>query len=205
MKNQLSSSKDYIAQHYSTPAISVQRVSQSLVRVCYCLGYNSFVMSRSYSSSHSHSSRSRRVSNISVTEASFQSLHLGDTVGSPQLSAPLPAYQGAAEPYRRRSPARTDPTAFYLQAGYDPGTFTRTSPSRGFTEPHAAYYSLETPNADLPAYPLDPAPTSFVREHGPSQLQAYGAVDMRYVQSSPSTTSDFNDEEVPTAMPRRPC
>lgn len=175
------------------------------MRVCYCLGYSFFVMSRSYSSDNSRSSRSRRVSNISVTEASFQGLHLGETVGSPQLSAPLSAYQGAAEQYRRRSPARTDPTAFYLQAGYDPSTFTRASPSRSFTESHPGYYTLGPANANLPGYPFDPAPTSFVSEHGPSQVEAYGTVDMRYVQSSHSANGDVNDEEVPTAMLHRPC
>lgn len=162
-------------------------------------------MSRSYSSDHSHSSRSRRVSNISVTEASFQSLHLGEIVGSPQLSAPLSAYQGAAEQYRRRSPARTDPTAFNQEGGYDPSTFTRASPSRSFTEPHPGYYNLETANANLPAYPFDPAPTPFVSDHGPSQVEAYGAVDMRYVPSSHSANGDVNDKEVPTAMLHRPC
>ncbi|KAA6413380.1 MAG: hypothetical protein FRX48_03126 [Lasallia pustulata] len=143
-------------------------------------------MSRSHSSGHSHSSRSRRVSNISVTETSFQGLHLGETVGSPQLSAPLSAYQGAAEQYRRRSPARPDPTAFYVQAGYDPSTFTRTSPSRGLTESYPTYYPLETANADLPAYPFDPAPSAFVSEPGPAQVEAYGAPDMSsygYAQS----------------------
>lgn len=162
-------------------------------------------MSRSYSSDHSRTSRSRRVSNISVTEASFQGLHLGETVGSPQVSAPLSTYQGTAEHYPRRSPARTDPTAFYLQTGYDSSTFTRTSPSRGFTESHPAYYSFETVNADLPAYPFDPAPTSFVSGSGPSQVGAYGALDMRYVQSSPPATGDTNDDQVPTAMLRRRC
>ena len=162
-------------------------------------------MSRSHSSGYSHNSRSRRVSNISVTEASFQGLHLNETVASPQLSAPLSAYQGTAEQYRRRSPARSDPTAFYLQAGYDPSTFTRTSPSRAFTESHPAYYSLETANVDLPAYPFDPTPTSFVSGHGPSQVEPYGAVDMRYLQISPSTTGDTNSAEVPTAMLHRPC
>lgn len=142
-------------------------------------------MSRSHSSGHSHSSRSRRVSNISVTETSFQGLHLGETVGSPQLSAPLSAYQGAAEQYRRRSPARPDPTAFYVQAGYDPSTFTRTSPSRGLTESYPTYYPLETANADLPAYPFDPPPSAFVSEPGPAQAEAYGAPDMRYMQSHP--------------------
>lgn len=162
-------------------------------------------MSRSYSSDHSRSSRSRRVSSISVTEANFQSLHLGEIVTSPQLSAPLSAYQGAAEQYRRRSPARTDPTALYLQAGYDPSTFTRALPSRSFTESYPGYYILGTANANLPAYPFDPAPTSFVSEQGPSQVEAYGAVDMRYVQSSHSANGDVNDKEVPTPMLHRLC
>ena len=143
-------------------------------------------MSRSHSSGHSHSSRSRRVSNISVTETSFQGLHLGETVGSPRLSAPLAAYQSTAEQYRRRSPARPDPTAFYLQGGYDPSTFTRTSPSRGISESYPTYYTLETANADLPAYPFDPAPSAFVSsDPGPAQVEAYGALDMRYMQSRP--------------------
>ena len=188
-----------------TCVISVQRINPPLVLVCYYLDYSLFIMSRSHSSGHSRSDRSRRASNISVTEASFQGLHLGETAGSPLLSAPLSAYQGSTEQYRRRSPGRGDPIASYLQAGYDPSTLNRASPSRGFAESQPVYYTLGTANADIPAYQFDPTPTALVSEQGPSPLGAYGGVDMRYMQSSPPNTSNINKDKVPTAMRSRPC
>lgn len=80
-------------------------------------------MSRKRPSTHSHRSRSPGHHSLSVTQASLEDFHLGDTASDPYLSVPS-AYTSSSHDRRQSSNTRAGSSSDYLQAPYDTGSYS---------------------------------------------------------------------------------
>ncbi len=106
------------------------------------------IMSRSHGrpSDYSRGSSPRIDRTLSVTEASFQSLGLSETAGTPQLSIPSPYHSSSR---RRPSALRSELSSDYLTTEYDPSGYHRT------TSP-ASFSNLQQPSSTFESSLLDP-------------------------------------------------
>ena len=123
-------------------------------------------MSRSHSSSsrHSRDRRSREDRTLAVTEASFQGLQLGETVGASHLTVPS-SYHSSSHTSRRPSP-RADLSAGYVQTGYDPTYSPRPATYGNFPGSQHTGSAFEPDPSTLFVNP-DPFDMGYVRD-GPT-------------------------------------
>lgn len=144
-----------------------------LVRTLYfpCHHSHSFKMSRPrQASSHSRGSSPFGDRSLSVTEATFQDLHLNETAGGQHLSIP-PSYR-----VERPSYPRSELSASYLQSGFDPSNYSRNSSSESFINPLRA----------------SPAPTFGISDSDPLNFQIDPETANFHVQPNPSDPSVLN-------------
>ena len=141
-------------------------------------------MSRSrLSPSHSRRSSTRGDHNLSVTQATFQDLHLQETTGGQHLSLPL-AYQNSESPYRRPSYPQSELGTSYLESGYDPSTYSRAPSSERFINPQrtSPVSTFGIPDPDPLSYPIDPDTTNFEIPQNISDPALLSRPDMRYAE-----------------------
>lgn len=131
-------------------------------------------------SSHSRRSSPFGDRSLSVTEATFQDLHLNETAGGQHLSIP-PSYQVADPRHRRPSYPRSELSASYLQSGFDPSNYSRNSSSESFINPlrtsPAPAFGISDP--DPLSFQIDPETASFHAQPNPSDPAVLSRTDMR--------------------------
>lgn len=131
-------------------------------------------------SSHSRGSSPFGDRSLSLTEATFQDLHLDETAGGQHLSIP-PSYQVADPRYRRPSYPRSELSASYLQSGFDPSNYSRNSSSESFINPLRASPApaLGISDSDPLTFQIDPETANFHVQTNPSEPAILSRTDMR--------------------------
>lgn len=131
-------------------------------------------------SSHSRGSSPFGDRSLSVTEATFQDLHLSETAGGQHLSIP-PSYQVSDPRYRRPSYPRSELSASYLQSGFDPSNYSRNSSSESFISPLRASPApaFGIPDSDPLSFRIDPETSNFHVQTNPSDPAILSRTDMR--------------------------
>lgn len=131
-------------------------------------------------SSHSRGSSPFGDRSLSVTEATFQDLHLNETAGGQHLSIP-PTYQVADPRYRRPSYTRSELSASYLQSGFDPSNYSRNSSSESFINPLRASPApaFGISDSDPLNFQIDPETANFHVQTNPSDRATLNRIDMR--------------------------
>lgn len=134
----------------------------------------SITMSRPrHGSSHSRGNSPPGDHKLSATVATFQDLHLDDSVASQNLSIQS-TYQPSNPPYRPSSDPQTVVSPHFLETAYDDSGYRRNIPSENFINPlrtsPAPAFGISDP--DPLTFPIDPAaPTYHVPPNPPDPAE----------------------------------
>ncbi len=123
-----------------------------------------------HASSHSRGSSPFGDRKLSITEATFQGLHLNESAGSQSLSIPS-SYPASNPTYRRPPGPQSEVSSSYLQSGYDHNGYRRDSPVRSLTNPLRASPAPPPFGISDPEplnFPIGPATANFHPQPNPS-------------------------------------